>query len=75
MVDFGQLEDRLNRDPAFRRQFLNDPVGVLRTQGLVLSFAQASALRDAVVRMKAAPGGVDALNSKAFGLTAHIIEK
>jgi hypothetical protein len=46
MFNLGQLEDRLNRDPAFRRQFLDSPVDVLRKEGLLLSPTQESALRE-----------------------------
>ena len=45
MFNFGQLEDRLNSDPAFRKQFFDDPAGTLRMQGVLLSFSQESALR------------------------------
>lgn len=69
MFNLGQLEDRLNRDPAFRRQFLDSPVDVLRKEGLLLSFSQESALRDAVTKMRAVPGGTDALNRRTFGFT------
>ena len=69
MFNLGQLEDRLNRDAAFRRQFLDDPVDVLRKEGLLLSRPQASALKEAVTKMKATPGGADALNRRTIGFT------
>ena len=69
MYHLGQLEDRLNRDPAFRRQFLDDPVAVLRNEGLLLSFSQESALKDAVANMRAVPGGADALTRRTMGFT------
>lgn len=37
MFDLGSLEQRLNSDPEFQRQFLLDPVGVLRIAGVRLS--------------------------------------
>ena len=61
-------EDRLNRDPAFRRQFLDSPVDVLRKEGL-LSPSQESALKEAVTKMRAVPGGADALNRRTIGFT------
>ena len=69
MFNLGQLEDRLNRDPAFRRQFFDDPAGVLRKEGLLLSRSQESALKDAVAKMKAVPGGADSLNRRTIGFT------
>ena len=69
MYNLGQLEDRLNRDPAFRRQFLADPVAVLRKEGLLLSFSQESALKEAVANMRAVPGGADSLNRRTIGFT------
>ena len=68
MYNLGQLEDRLNRDPAFRREFFNDPVSILRKEGLVMSLSQESALKDAVSKMKAG-GGADALNRRTIGFT------
>lgn len=50
MVDLGMLEQRLNQDAQFRAQFIADPVGVLRTQGLMLSAEQARALRSVVAQ-------------------------
>jgi hypothetical protein len=69
MFNLGRLEDRLNSDPAFRRQFFDDPGGVLRKEGLVLSHSQESALKAAVAKMKASPGGADALNRRTIGFT------
>ena len=69
MFHLGQLEDRLNRDPAFRRQFFDDPVGVLTKEGLLLSASQESALKAAIANMRAAPGGADSLNRRTIGFT------
>jgi hypothetical protein len=69
MFNLGRLEDRLNQDPAFRRKFLDDPAGVLRKEGLVLSRSQESALKAAVAKTKAVPGGADSLNRRTIGFT------
>ena len=69
MFNLGQLEDRLNRDPVFRRQFFVDPVSVLRKEGLLLSTSQESALNAAVAKMTATPGVADSLNRRTIGFT------
>jgi hypothetical protein len=53
MVNLEDLEKRLNSDTNLRDRFFADPVGILRSQGLVLSLQQQRALRDAVFRLKA----------------------
>jgi len=69
MYNLGQFEERLNRDAAFRRQFFEDPVTVLRKEGLMLSPAQESSLKDAVAKMKLGGGGIDALSRRTLGFT------
>lgn len=57
MVNLGELEGRLKADPAYRKQFMADPVGELRKLGVVLSAEQAQYLRDSVSgRVNATPG-------------------
>ena len=48
MVDFAQLEQRLNSDQAYRRQFTEDPVRELAKLGVTMSADQARFLRDSV---------------------------
>ncbi|MCB9892919.1 MAG: hypothetical protein H6839_00550 [Planctomycetes bacterium] len=36
-MDFKKLQDKLNQDQAFRKQFLADPASVLAAEGFVLS--------------------------------------
>ena len=47
MANLGRLEQRLNEDPALLQKFMADPVGLLRREGLTLSFKQQSDLRGA----------------------------
>ena len=70
MFNLGQLEDRLNQDAALRKQFLDDPVGVLRREGVFLSMSQESTLRDSIGKLKMSTGGAgsgDPLGRRTFG--------
>ncbi len=71
MLDLGQLEQRLNRDPALMEKFLQDPVDVLRREGLTLSFEQQLALKAAITRARARPGGT---GSRALGSLGFKVE-
>jgi hypothetical protein len=53
-MDLGRLEERINNDARYRQEFLKDPVGTLRREGLTLSFDQERRLRDAVAKLVAA---------------------
>ena len=52
MVNLEDLEKRLNSDANLRDRFFADPVGVLRTHGLLLSPQQERAVRDAVFKLR-----------------------
>ena len=39
------LETRLNKDDALQRQFLKDPVGMIKREGVELSPAQAKEIK------------------------------
>ena len=57
-MDLGRLEERINREPRFRDEFLKDPVGILRREGLILSFDQERGLREAVAKLVASKPSV-----------------
>ena len=63
MVDFGNLEARLNSDQKLRAAFLADPVAVLAGEGVILSAAQANALRTAVARMGPSKPAIPFINN------------
>jgi hypothetical protein len=52
-MHLGRLEERINTEARFRDEFFKDPVGVLRREGLVLSFEQERSLRAAVAKLAA----------------------
>jgi hypothetical protein len=52
MLDFGDLEKRLNADPNTRKAFFKDPVGFFAKEGIKLSKKQANRLR-MVTKLKA----------------------
>ena len=52
-MHLGRLEERINSEPRFRDEFLKDPVGILRREGLLLSFEQERSLREAVAKLVA----------------------
>lgn len=54
-VDLADLETRLNSDPAFRQQFLDDPVATLAAQGLTLSPDMQANLKSLVEELKNPP--------------------
>jgi hypothetical protein len=41
MADFGKIQKKFDSDPALCNQFLQDPVGVLAKEGVVLAPQQA----------------------------------
>ncbi len=51
MVDIGQIQKRLNSDPRYRDDFLKDPVGVLRREGLILPLEMQTNLRRQVAQV------------------------
>ncbi len=66
MVDLGRFENRINSEPALRRQFFADPVGVLRKEGIIMSAEQAQRLREAIAQHTATkpPVGGSTINEK-----------
>jgi hypothetical protein len=64
MVNLGLLETRLNSDTQFRQEFLNDPIGLLRREGLLLSMEQERLLRQTVAKLQAARPGVGGASIK-----------
>jgi hypothetical protein len=69
-MHLGQFQQRLNTDPQFRQEFLNDPAALLRREGLHLSSEQERVLRDATARFKTSapslPGATVGRVSKAI---------
>jgi hypothetical protein len=56
MVDLAQLERRLQKDEAYRKEFVKDPVSELHKLGLTLSDEQARFLRESIGgRVKTTP--------------------
>jgi hypothetical protein len=45
MIDFGNIESKLNQDPAYRQAFLRDPVAALAREGISLSPEMQNSLR------------------------------
>jgi len=64
MVNLGLLEKRLNSDSQFRQEFLKDPIGLLRREGLVLSMEQERQLRQTVAKLQTAKPGVGGASIK-----------
>jgi hypothetical protein len=67
VFDLGRLQERLNTDDRLYEAFLNDPVGVLRREGLALSRAQEAALRQSVRRSRRPGGGAQANRPRVAG--------
>ena len=64
MVNLGLLEKRLNSDSQFRQEFLKDPIGLLRREGLVLSMEQERQLRQTVAKLQTAKPAVGGASIK-----------
>ena len=64
MVNLGLLETRLNSDAQIRQEFLKDPIGFLRKEGLLLSPEQERHLRQAVGKLQASKPGVGGASIK-----------
>jgi hypothetical protein len=64
MVNLGLLETSLNSDSQIRQEFLKDPIGLLRREGLVLSMEQERQLREAVAKLQSANPGVGGASIK-----------
>jgi len=64
MVNLGLLETRLNSDSQIRQEFLKDPIGFLRKEGLLLSAEQERHLRQAVGKLQAPKPGVGGASIK-----------
>jgi hypothetical protein len=48
MVNLGIIEQKLNQDPAYRREFLRDPVAALAREGISISSEVQDRLRNQV---------------------------
>jgi hypothetical protein len=57
MIDFGNIESKLNLNAAYRQAFLSDPVAALAREGISLSQEMGDRLRDQV-KAASVRGGV-----------------
>lgn len=48
MVDLKAIQERLNSDDDYRKEFLRDPVELFRKEGLILGDSHVKQLRDLV---------------------------
>ncbi len=58
MAHLGNIQQLLNNDVNYRRRFLNDPVGALAEQSLILSPEMQMQLRQMVSQAQASPRAV-----------------
>lgn len=61
-VNLRTIEGKLNSDPAYQREFLRDPVDLLKREGLELTDSMADNLRRFVGNLSGAQQGVAGSN-------------
>ena len=68
MVNLKAIQERLNSDETYRQEFLRDPVGLFRKEGLILGDDHVKQLQDLVSEIsspaKSATGSNLAGNAK-----------
>lgn len=64
-VDLKEIEKRLNNEPNYQRRFLNDPVGLLRDEGLEVTDTIAKNLNDFVKNLSGGQPAVAGSNLAA----------
>ena len=57
MADLSQLQQRLDRDAQFRKQFLENPVATLEGEGVQLTDAMKTRIKEVAKAAAAQPGG------------------
>jgi len=79
MADLADLEKRLNHDHQLRNEFLQDPVVVLKREGLTLSPQQenslVNAVKQALTSQPAAAGSSVSPQAKNVGVGVVVIVK
>ena len=73
MADLSNIEQKLNSDPKLKQQFLHDPVGVLKAEGVHLSPHLEQQIKSEVAKatgpQAAAPGATASRVEVSIGIT------
>ena len=67
MTDLAKIQEKLNSDDAFRREFVVDPIGALQKEGLTLTRGMEESLKAFSQRAQTNLAGLEAARTDELG--------